>query len=68
MDIVDEAVVWGLLGIAMVLVLVWVVPAFIRLLTQGEMDSASGQRKSVFDWGDQKPSTAKHEKENENEP
>jgi hypothetical protein len=55
MDIIDEVMVWSLLGIAVVLVLAWVTPAFIRLLTQGEEDPVSGQHRSVIDWGDRKP-------------
>jgi hypothetical protein len=54
MDIIEEVMVWSLLGIAVVLVLAWVTPAFIQLLTQGEEDPESGQRRSVIDWGDRK--------------
>jgi hypothetical protein len=55
MDIIDEVMVWSILGIAVVLVLAWVTPAFILLLTQGEEDPESGQHRSVIDWGDRKP-------------
>jgi hypothetical protein len=57
MDIIDEVMVWSMLGIAVVLVLAWVTPTFIRLLAQGEEDPTTGQRRSVFDWGDRKPQT-----------
>jgi hypothetical protein len=55
MDIIEEVMVWSLLGIAVVLVLAWVTPAFILLLTQGEEDPVSGEHRSVIDWGDKKP-------------
>jgi hypothetical protein len=51
-DIIDEVFVWGALGISMILVLVWIVPTFIRILTRGEVDPATGQWRSVLDWGD----------------
>jgi hypothetical protein len=54
MDIVDEVIVWSLLGIVVIVVLIWVTPTFVRLLTQGEVDPASGEQKPVFDWGDNK--------------
>jgi hypothetical protein len=55
MDIVDEIIVWSLLGIVVVVVLVWVTPTFVRLLTQGEVDPTSGEQKPVIDWGDKRP-------------
>jgi hypothetical protein len=61
MDIIDEVMLWSSLGIAVVLVLAWVTPTFIRLLTQGEQDPTTGQHRSVFDWGDQKPQTKEKE-------
>jgi hypothetical protein len=57
MDIIEEVMVWSLLGIAVVLVLAWVTPAFILLLTQGEEDPVSGEHRSVIDWGDSKSQT-----------
>jgi hypothetical protein len=54
MNIVDEVIVWSLLGIVVIVVLIWVTPTFVRLLTQGEVDPASGEQKQVFDWGDKK--------------
>jgi hypothetical protein len=66
MDIVDEIIVWSLLGILVVVVLVWVTPTFVRLLAQGEVDPESGEQKSVIDWGDKKPESG--DEENEEKP